>query len=103
MYTNLTVSLTKESSAQSKIRIICCEMFGKRKKTSRRRVRYYGFRKSSNIPRTGVKIVVADQKIAARRKHIVFAFKNKTEREQEAILSDKFLLCFALYSNGLKL
>ena len=32
-------------------------------------------------------------KIASRRKHIVFAFKNIVDSEQEAVLSGKFLLC----------
>ena len=45
------------------------------------------------------KFVVADQKIAGRRKHIVFAFENKAEREQEAVLSDKFLLCIQMIYN----
>ena len=45
------------------------------------------------------KFVVADQKIAGRRKHIVFAFKNKAESEQEAVLSNKFLLCIQMIYN----
>ena len=48
---------------------------------------------------TGGKFVLADQKIAGRRKHIVFAFKNKAESEQEAVLSNKFLLCIQMIYN----
>ena len=48
---------------------------------------------------TGGKFVVSDQKIAGRKKHIVFAFKNKAESEQEAVLSDKFLLCIQMIYN----
>ena len=51
---------------------------------------------------TGGKFVVADQKIAGRRKHIVFAFKDNAESEQEAVLSDKFLLSIQrIYNLGL--
>ena len=45
------------------------------------------------------KFVVANQKIAGRRKHIVFAFKNKVQSEQEDVLSNKFLLCIQMIYN----
>ena len=48
---------------------------------------------------TGGKFVVADQEIAGGRKHIVFAFKNKAESEQETVLSDKFLLSVQMIYN----
>ena len=48
---------------------------------------------------TGGKFVVADQKIAGRSKHIAFAFKNKAESEQEAVLSEKFFLCIQMIYN----
>ena len=49
---------------------------------------------------TGGKFVVAEEKIASRRKHIVFAFKNKAESEQEAVLSDEFLLSIQTIYNS---
>ena len=47
----------------------------------------------------GGKFVVADHKIAGRRNHIDFAFKNKAYSEQEAVLSDKFLLSIYMICN----
>lgn len=44
------------------------------------------------LKRTGGKFVVAVKKIAGRRKHIAFAFKNKAESEQVAGLADEFWL-----------
>ena len=48
---------------------------------------------------TGGKFVVPNQKIAGRRKHIVFAFKNQADSEQESVLSTKFLLCIQMIYN----
>ena len=82
--------------------IICCEMFGKRKKTSRRLVRFYGFRKSSNIVVVW-KLSSLSKKSRSEESTLYLHLKQNWEWARSCFVSYKFLLCFALHSNDLKL